>query len=128
VKLSPILLTARRAIALEAVCHEIAHIVVPQLHRRRCLPHGAEWAQLVREAGFPPRIRVPFSDEVLARGRENRVRVPTPHEASDRRYVHACPVCHMQRLAKRRVSRWRCAACVDMGLDGRLTIREARSP
>jgi predicted SprT family Zn-dependent metalloprotease len=127
VKLSPVLLTARRALALEVVCHEIAHIVVPQLHRGRCLPHGDEWAQLVRVAGFPPRIRVPFPGGAGARGRAEQVRVPMARGANERRYIHTCPVCHMRRLAKRRVTRWRCAACVAIGLDGRLTIMEARS-
>jgi predicted SprT family Zn-dependent metalloprotease len=125
VKLSPALLTVRRVIALEAVCHEIAHVVVPQLHRKRCLPHGPEWAQLVRKAGFPARVRVPLSKEAPPRERTDRVTIATARKGSERCYIHTCPVCHIRRLAKRRISRWRCAACVAAGLDGRLTVVEA---
>jgi predicted SprT family Zn-dependent metalloprotease len=129
VRLSPVLLTARRDLLLEAACHEIAHVVVRLLHRGPCRPHGPEWAQLVRAAGFPPRTRVPFADHAMARTSAGRIAIPRDHGNSGRLYIHACPVCHMRRLARRRVARWRCAACVAAGLDGRLTVTavEARS-
>jgi hypothetical protein len=39
-----------------------------------------------------------------------------------RQYIHRCPVCHLQRIAWRRVRQWRCAACVEAGPPGRLEI------
>jgi predicted SprT family Zn-dependent metalloprotease len=122
VRLSPALLTAPRRLVLETLCHELAHVVVRKMHRGHRRPHGPEWAELVTAAGFPPRTRVPFASD-------------TPTDAACRRrttsrllYLHACPVCHARRLARRRVTRWRCAACVAAGLEGRLKISVVEAP
>jgi predicted SprT family Zn-dependent metalloprotease len=123
VRLSHLLLTARRKLVLETVCHEVAHVAVPVLHRNPCRPHGPEWAELVRTAGFAPRNRVNQS----ARGQAATVSVRRPSGAGVRLYVHTCPVCHARRLARRRISRWRCADCVTAGLDGRLTVEAIRA-
>jgi predicted SprT family Zn-dependent metalloprotease len=130
VRLSPFLLTARRALVLETVCHEVAHLVVPLLHREPCRPHGPEWAQLLSAAGFSPRSRVCLTDDVSSRIPVGTVSTPRHRTSGARLYVHTCPVCHIRRLARRRISRWRCAACVTAGLDGRLTLEiiKARSP
>lgn len=122
VRLSPLLLAARPEVVLEAVCHEVAHVMVHRLHRAPCRPHGPEWAQLVRAAGFPTRVRVPFVDEGSARTTEGAGAAARHPGSSIRLYVHACPVCHVRRVARRRVPRWRCAACVAAGLDGRLAV------
>jgi len=122
VKLSPALLTAPRRLVLEALCHELAHVVVHKMHRRRRRPHGLEWARLVQAAGFPPRTRVPLAGDTptgAACGRRT---------TSGLLYLHACPVCHVRRLARRRVTRWRCAACVAAGLEGRLMISVVEAP
>jgi len=124
VRLSPLLIPAGAEVALEAVCHELAHVAVSRLHRSPCRPHGPEWARLVRAAGFPIRIRVPFDDKTATRSAGTRA--VTRLRPAIRIYVHTCPVCHLRRLARRRISRWRCAACVGAGLDGRLDI-EARA-
>jgi SprT-like family len=127
VRLSPLLMTARREILLEAVCHEVAHVAVPRLHSRPSRPHGPEWAELVRAAGFPCRIRVPFVQplvqeaSVSTSGDESVVPLRR-RRTSTSLYVHTCPVCHARRVAGRRISRWRCAECVAAGLDGRLTV------
>ena len=39
----------------EIVCHEAAHVVVWDRHGRVALPHGPEWAELMRTAGLEPR-------------------------------------------------------------------------
>ena len=100
----------------EVVCHEAAHIAAPIKAGRRIRPHGPEWQALVRECGYKPRVRlqVPdfFAQRQARRNGGNREAV----------YEHRCPVCQTQRLASRPQRRWRCADCVDAGLDGKLTI------
>ena len=117
IRLSPILLTDRRDMMLEVVCHEVAHVVVPVLHGGPCRPHGREWAQLVHAAGFPSRSRAPITASSRTRTRQTVAKYP-----GSRLYIHLCPICHIRRVARRPVPRWRCAACVDAGLEGRLTV------
>jgi predicted SprT family Zn-dependent metalloprotease len=126
IRLSPILLTDRRDMMLEVVCHEVAHVVVPLLYRGPRRPHGPEWAQLVRAAGFPSRSRAP----IAANPRTRTCQTSVARYPGSRLYVHICPICHIRRVARRRVPRWRCAACVDAGLEGRLTVvvMEVQSP
>src|SRR5262249_55215176 len=95
VRLSPALLVAKRELMLEAICHEVAHVAVPLLHRRSVQPHGPEWAQLIRMAGFRPRIRVPLAEAPAPR---RSTRLIDHYGTNGRLYVHFCPVCHMRRL------------------------------
>jgi predicted SprT family Zn-dependent metalloprotease len=95
------------------LCHEVAHLAARDLYGHGCQPHGREWVALVRAAGFDPRRRIPWSAPSP----------PAQRTAPQRRqYIHRCPVCHLQRIALRPVRRWRCAACVEAGLPGRLEI------
>jgi predicted SprT family Zn-dependent metalloprotease len=100
------------------LCHEVAHVVA--YRRARAVgappprPHGAEWAALVRDAGYRPAVRASSS---LIEGIRPRTRA-----ASSRVVVHICPVCHVRRVASRAVSAWRCSACVAAGLDGRMEV------
>jgi predicted SprT family Zn-dependent metalloprotease len=125
VRLSPLLLDAPRQTVLEVLCHETAHLAVPLLHRGSPRPHGPEWAGLVRLAGYPPRVRMTFEHDVPTPASARMPAAERRPEAAGRLYVHTCPVCRLRRLARRRVTRWRCAACVAAGLDGRLTIVRA---
>lgn len=113
VRLSAELAVAPVALLREVLCHEIAHLAVRDLHGHRCQAHGPEWVALVRAAGFEPRRRIPWP-----------VSSPSsrPTAARTRRYVHRCPVCQLRRTASRPVPQWRCAACVAVGLPGRLEI------
>lgn len=43
------------ALLSEVLCHEAAHAAVYAIHRRRVRPHGREWGQLMRVAGYRPR-------------------------------------------------------------------------
>jgi predicted SprT family Zn-dependent metalloprotease len=102
---------------LEVLCHEVAHIVAFRRARaagaRRAPPHGEAWAALVRAAGYEPATRAA------------RPEGAAPHRPARRaglRVAHVCPVCHSRRLARRVVPGWRCAACVAVGLEGRLEI------
>ncbi|MDX2056566.1 MAG: SprT-like domain-containing protein, partial [Gemmatimonadales bacterium] len=95
-----------------ALCHEAAHVAAFVLHGRTVRPHGAEWASLVAAVGFDPVVRA---------------RVPGARRQPGRpigyRFEHRCPVCQSVRLARRRITTWRCAECVEAGLEGVMDIR-----
>lgn len=115
IRLAAFLVTGPPAVLREALCHEAAHAAVYELHGRGSKPHGTEWRELMRAAGFVPRARLPgnsLPNLVPARGQPARL------------WQHRCPVCHASRLARRRVRRWRCAACRAAGLEGELVIAQ----
>ncbi|MEZ4416163.1 MAG: SprT family zinc-dependent metalloprotease [Gemmatimonadota bacterium] len=101
------------ALLEEVLCHEVAHVAVHQLQGRGSPPHGPIWRELVEAAGYPARMRAPATSTATAPSRPTG---PRP------RYVHRCPVCHTERMARRPVPEWRCAECLAAGLDGRLEI------
>ena len=109
VRLNPVLINTNNKLLDEVLCHELAHIVVYARFGKKAKPHGPEWAALMRQAGYRPRIRINIGDEKLPR--------------SIKKYEHLCPVCQLIRYARRPMSRWRCVRCIDAGLDGRLHIR-----
>jgi SprT protein len=95
----------------EVICHEAAHIVAHYLHGCRVADHGREWQELVRLAGYEPRRCI-----------EADTPPPRPEPIS-LRYVHICPVCQSTRTARRPQPQWRCVACENAGLEGKLLIR-----
>jgi predicted SprT family Zn-dependent metalloprotease len=95
----------------EVLCHELAHIAVHELNGNGCRPHGREWKELVRKAGFEPRTRLPW----------NHIK-PDRKQRKKRVYLHQCPICRTHRTAGRPMYRWRCRPCVESGLDGRLLV------
>jgi len=97
----------------EVLCHEAAHLAVHVLHGLKARPHGAEWARLMRIAGFEPRVR--FDPARLTSGLRSWVRAGTA-------YDHRCPVCGASRMAGRPVRNWHCRRCADAGLGGVLEI------
>lgn len=100
-----------RPVALqEIICHEAAHAVIARRLRSSVRPHGREWAELVRAAGFVGRPS-------LIRCGERRASV-----ANVVQFRHVCLVCHFSKRAKRRMPRWRCPECRQVGLDGLLRI------
>lgn len=105
--------TLPRRKLLEILCHEAAHIAVREIYGDSTRPHGAEWQQLVRAAGYEARATTRL-DTLNPAG---AVKV-----GSRSLYRHRCPVCQMCRTAPRSMRSWRCAACVEVGLDGRLVI------
>ena len=94
----------------EIVCHEAAHVVVWDRHGQIALPHGPEWAELMRAAGLEPRA------VAMRCGQRGRGTI------EGRRFRHFCPVCHFERFAKRRVVSWRCPECRAIGLAGHLRV------
>jgi predicted SprT family Zn-dependent metalloprotease len=100
----------------EIISHEAAHLVVFERHGRRQRPHGAEWKALMRSLGLAPRVRIQLAPaEAALAARAGAARVL---------YEHRCPVCHAARLARRRMSRWRCRECVTVGLLGLLEVSQ----
>jgi predicted SprT family Zn-dependent metalloprotease len=98
------------AVLAEVLCHEVAHVAAERLHGPRVAAHGAEWQALLRAAGFEPRV---FAREST---------IPRARRRRQRRYEHRCEVCHSVRYGGRPVPQWRCAECMDAGLDGALAI------
>jgi predicted SprT family Zn-dependent metalloprotease len=94
----------------EVLCHEVAHVAVFVLYGAEAGSHGPEWRRLIAKAGFEPRTGLFI--QVSAKGHSTAVR-----------YEHICPVCHATRRAKRSHPKWRCIACQQAGLEGRLDIR-----
>jgi SprT protein len=97
---------------LETLCHEVAHVAAYMLYGSAVRPHGAEWAALVRVAGFDP------GTHARPRRHAPRQARPTNPRGSTYTVVHMCPVCHSRRFARRVMSAWRCGTCVDAGLSG----------
>jgi SprT protein len=93
----------------EVLCHELAHIAVYEHFGPAAKPHGKEWAELVEKAGYEPRIRIGLEGTEVTK--------------QARKFEHICPVCQTVRYAAREMTRWRCSACTDAGLDGVLLIR-----
>jgi predicted SprT family Zn-dependent metalloprotease len=89
------------------------HLAGRELHGPQIRPHGSQWKALMRAAGFEPKTRLPAPPGTPAPARRTRPRLV---------YLHRCPVCQRYRIARRLMRRWRCAACVDVGLDGELVI------
>lgn len=96
----------------EVLCHEAAHLAVIELFGEECQPHGPEWAQLMRLAGFEPRRRLVLDDA----GNPSSTSLPRNV------YVHFCPLCQSKRIGRRPVRTWRCPDCSALGLDGELEI------
>ena len=107
--------TAARARHPERVIvHELAHAAAVELYGRRVRPHGKEWAALVEAAE-----RAGLTARTRGRGHIKASRRPVTT-----RYAHTCPVCQFRRIAKRRVTTWRCPDCRAAGLPGDLAIEK----
>jgi len=115
VRLAAFLLDGPDALLQETLCHELAHAAVYELHGRSARPHGREWRELMRVAGFEPRARVPAAllDGVA----------PALTRGAQKLWEHHCPVCRASHVARTSARRWRCAACFGAGRAGKLVIR-----
>lgn len=98
-----------RDVLEEVLVHEVAHFEAWRRDPAHAPHHGEPWKSLMRAAGFEPRRSLP----------------PLPGDPPSRvpgYYLHHCPVCSAQRVARRPVQRWRCVACHRAGRDGLLRI------
>jgi len=127
IELNRRLLTDAWRLRREVLCHEAAHLAVRELHGFAAKPHGPEWRKLMTLAGFEPRMAIPVAPRGpagllnSASGSAESARAVRVHS-----YEHRCPVCQFTRMARRPVGRWRCASCVDAGLEGVLLITRVR--
>ncbi len=119
IRLAAFLREGPPALLQETLCHEAAHAAVYELHGAGRRPHGAEWRALMRAAGFEPRVRFPAN--LLSSALPQRAR-------SEQLWEHRCPVCRASRVARRRVSAWRCAACRAAGQEGELVVTRLTEP
>lgn len=105
-----------RAVAVEVLCHEAAHLAASDLFGRGIKPHGSEWKALMRAASFVPRVRFdPSGIDGLARERRRRFT-----------YHHVCGDCGARFASDRTDRRWRCRSCYSRTGGGRLrVVREA---
>jgi len=94
------------------LCHEFAHLAVFHRHGHAAKAHGQEWRKLIRIAGFNP----------SATYKAERPNSGTHQSKSQILYMHRCPVCGTQRLAKKPMLNWRCIGCAEAGLLGKLQI------
>jgi SprT protein len=104
---------APRTLLEEVLCHEAAHAAVHLTHARRVRPHGAEWRAFMLAVGRQPRVRIPSA--LIPDSQKARL-------SRGRHWEHRCPVCRATRMARVRVTRWRCRRCVEAGREGRLVI------
>ncbi len=92
---------AAPALQSEVLCHELAHLAAYELHEGNGRPHGQEWAELMRRAGYEPRVRhTATSGEVPGLSRQRRRRRRVHHEPD---YL----VFQLSRIAKRVMRQWR---------------------
>jgi hypothetical protein len=101
IRVASFLVTGPAGLLREVLCHEAAHVAAVELY------------------GPEPRVRIPAAElgELLREVGSTRGM-----------WEHRCPVCQMRRLAGRPVRQWRCAACTDAGLEGRLLISRMAAP
>jgi len=118
IRLHPELFEAPENLLKEVLCHEAAHVAAHLRHGPTVRPHGPEWAGLMREAGYEPRVRMDPANLPALLQRSIRPRVL---------FRHLCRTCGANRMARRAVHRWRCRACTEAGLAGRLEIRSVRA-
>jgi predicted SprT family Zn-dependent metalloprotease len=97
------------------VVHELAHAAAVDLYGRKVRPHGKEWAALVE--------RAELAGFLTATPRQSSAK-SLKKRSSSSRFEHVCPICHFRRIAKRRVTTWRCPDCRAAGLPGDLDIEK----
>ena len=130
IRLSAALQSSNRELLRTVLVHECAHVAVYLKHGGVVKPHGEEWRELMRVAGYEPsvRLRAAAPKRLVAspatrsrRGRSSASKTP----ANSRQrvaYEHRCPVCQAARIARTRARRWRCTDCVEAGLDGEMVV------
>ena len=113
VTLNSQLAAAPRAVVLEVLCHELAHIAAHQLYGCGISPHGPEWRTLVQSAGYTPSVALTCSWVT-----------PSPRNApsTTSRERYQCPVCRTEYFSKRRGSRLVCTLCLGAGRTTPITL------
>ena len=114
IRLNALLQNVPHKILLEVLCHEAAHVAVYLTHGLKAQPHGPDWRDLVRRAGYTPTTKLAHPS--LPRPRPNlssKVSALTPRPATRHRYH--CPICQHVYFVRRKSSRLHCTACDPAG-------------
>ena len=106
------LASAPRAVLLEILCHEAAHVAAFLLHGSRAKPHGSEWRSLIHAAGYQP------STSLKCRSLPQ----PPPPSTLSHRHHYLCPVCQADYFVRRRNSRLHCSTCLRAGVTSQLRL------
>jgi SprT protein len=115
VRIHPALLDEPEAMLREVICHEAAHVAAHLRHGTGVRPHGKEWRELMRAAGYVPRARIHVD------GLSQSMRAALAPKVV---FEHRCGGCGMNRMAHRRMPAWRCRRCWEAGSGGKLQILE----
>ncbi len=100
------LANAPRAVVMEILCHEAAHVAVFLRHGPGAKPHGPEWRALVRKAGYAPTTSLScrwVKSTAAPSTRKGRVR-------------YRCPECKTTCFGSRYPSRLHCSGCLRDGV------------
>ncbi len=100
------------------LCHEAAHVAAYLLHGPAIRPHGKEWAQLMRAAGFEPDRSCRIDLDAVTAQRKRKVRI----------YIHRCSECHYVHRDRSPVARWACPVCATDGRTVSLDVVAVQRP
>lgn len=101
IRLNSRLQNAPRGFLIEVLCHEAAHVAVYLVHGSKPKPHGPEWCDLMRRAGYQPSTRL-----------DHRSLPPVAHDPPlISRHRYRCAVCQVDFFVRRKSSRLHCSTC-----------------
>jgi len=106
VRLNCRLKKAPRKFLLEVLCHEAAHVAVHLLHGTNAKPHGREWQELVRIAGYQPSTKL---------GHEALMTPKVCKSPAISRHRYRCRICQCDYFVRRKSSRLHCNLCHSAG-------------
>jgi predicted SprT family Zn-dependent metalloprotease len=105
IRLNSKLQTVPRRFLLEVLCHEAAHVAVHLLHGANAKPHGPEWQELVRIAGYQPATKL--GHQALTQ--------KAPQKTAISRHRYRCRICQCDYFVRRKSSRLHCNLCYSAG-------------
>jgi predicted SprT family Zn-dependent metalloprotease len=105
IRLNSKLQTVPRRFLLEVLCHEAAHVAVHLLHGANAKPHGPEWQELVRIAGYQPATKL--GHQALTQ--------KAPQNTTISRHRYRCRICQCDYFVRRKSSRLHCNLCYSAG-------------
>jgi predicted SprT family Zn-dependent metalloprotease len=114
IRLNARLKNTPREFLLEVLCHEAAHVATYMTHGSRAQPHGPEWRDLVRRAGYEPTTQLAHPSLPPPRTNpSSNVSALVPHPGTRHRY--RCPICQHDYFVRRKSSRLHCTVCHPAG-------------
>jgi predicted SprT family Zn-dependent metalloprotease len=114
IRLNARLLSTPREFLLEVLCHEAAHVAAYLTFGSKAQPHGTEWRDLVRRAGYEPTTKLTHPSLPQPRiGPSSKVSTLSPRPATRHRY--RCHICQHDYFVRRKNSRLHCTVCHPAG-------------